>query len=260
MISKDEKETKHPVGFDSTFLFATGSGLKEYSLFHSFANRRMVLVSGMFLLVFILFCHTQIRSQVLYNSIHDSCSSSILLLYPRIMGRSMHVFSEFGNSVSLTEYNYSDDYSTDSTVIGNEYSSLSLYGSRYNVSSVFPNGNSTHSIISASSGSTKANAEIILPTVASVSTMKPTIDIVEHTAESTLDSPVHYPSPNLTSIPISTPRPTIPPSLPTVPVQSSQQNNMDTQSTVSHSSSKKPRVKEIYYDWGDSVSQYSMIS
>ena len=172
----------------------------------------------------------------------------------------MYVFSEFGNSVSLTEYNYSDDYSTDSTVISNEDSSLSLYGSLHNVSSVSPNGNSTQSIISASSNSMKANAEIISPTVSSVSTMKPTINTVEDTDESTLGSPVNYPSPNLTSLPVSTPRPTIPPLLPPIPVHSSQQNNMDTQSIVSHSSFKKPRVKEIYYDWGDSVSQYSMIS
>ena len=236
-----------------------------------------------------MFCFSQIRLQVLTNRNCDSYSYSISILYLRIVGTTMSVFNQFGYSTSHTERDYSYDYDFNSTVIDDEYSSLSPSGFFPTVSSSeFLNGNSTSDTVSDSSiflDSLNSSSERVIPTVSSISTMKLTLDSSNHSIESSMISFVN----NMTSImtPISTStsilipiRPTLKPTLEPIrptpkPIDSINSSinpinlspkpstlhssstisiySSKRNSTVSHSSFKRSRIR-AYYNWGDHVS------
>jgi len=257
----------------------------------SFITRIMICVSKYSILILVMFCFSQIRLQVLTNRNCDSYSYSISILYLRIVGTTMRVFNEFGYSSSHTEHDYSNDYDFNSTVIDGEYSSLSPNGFFPTVSSSeFLNGNSTSDTVSDSSiflDSLNSSFERVIPTVSSISTMKPTLDSSNHSIESSMISFVN----NMTSImtPISTstststlepirstlelilnpirstpkpidsinssinsinliPKPNTLHSSSTTTIHSSKRN-----STVSYSSFKRSQIR-TYYNWGDHIS------
>ena len=217
----------------------------------------MVYSSRFTIPVFVLFCLTLIQSSVFYCRSNGSYFFSVLALSPRVDNRYVPGFSKFGSSVSFSEQNSSSGYTFDSTVISNVNSAPSARDQMNTVSIEFSKGNSTPSSVSLSSlpsNSLEANIVLLVPTAASIQTTKPAVNTVGHIAKSPQGSQVK--SPRL----VSHPKPMELHSSPTTSVSLSQPNKVKNQTTTSQSSFKKPSGSKVYYyDWNDSVSQYSII-
>ena len=193
----------------------------------------MVCINKYVILAFILFYLSHIRIQTLSNGNECSYSYSISSLYLRLVERTQSVITSVKHSsLPSSDTSFDDDFN--STVTNTSYSPVSgsvlmTSVSPSTVSVIFP----SESIAASTPKSTPK------PTPTSKSTPIPTEHAISHPIVSVKSSvkPSSYNPPS------------------TVTPHSSQQN-----ATHYNPPIIKSPEEEVYYDWGDSISSYSLLS
>lgn len=245
----------------------------------------MLLVSRYVLLVFFLLSLSQILLHVLSNRVNVLDPFSVLLLFPRVVDTPLHGINEFG----FVHRDKQSSRAISSTVTNKEHVPVSSNASLNSIplgskAKVVVPTSSVHTTIkqpikpvehpaNSTSGSfvkhlTPKASSMSIPVATSTPRTVPLLPTA--TANSTKSTnksgqssqPKSVPSTSTgttTSKPANksdqSPQPnSVPPSSTRTPTSKS--TNKSSQPTDSHSSSKKPFVKEVYYNWGDSFSWY----